>query len=42
MPTSLTAQTAVVLIIDGFLLGVGLHFAGIVVGAIVGALRRRP
>jgi hypothetical protein len=42
MPTSLTIQTAVILIVDGFLLGVGFHFAGIVVSAIVGALRRRP
>ncbi len=42
MPVALTAQTALILIVDGFLLGVGFHFAGIVVSAIVGALQRRP
>jgi hypothetical protein len=40
MPLNLTWQIALVLIADGFLIGIGFHFAGIVVSAIMGALRR--
>ena len=41
MPLTLTLQTALILIADGFLIGVGFHFAGIVLSAISAASRRR-
>ncbi len=42
MPTDVTLHTALILVADGFLFGLGFHVAALLLSAVVARMKRQP